>query len=220
MEVGFGMAISATQFQANDIEEHNIIECNEGVLARLNVWKESQPHTGKITRSSIWNNISISVVPRPGKWEEAAPLLEDGMFDGIMYDTYPLSEATWHTHQFDFIKVHYYEILSKILHFAKFHEIHVIFRHMLSVCSEVVVFSHSVTLPPGVNFWNQNTQQPRKVSNRCSSKLKFHIWLKLDSNVKTFLGLSWALTLIKNANTTPPSGWLHQNVSKNKSVDQ
>ena len=42
------MAISATQFQTHDIEEHNIIECNEGVLNRLNKWKESQPHTGKI----------------------------------------------------------------------------------------------------------------------------------------------------------------------------
>ena len=95
-----------------------------------------------------------------------------------------------------------------------------IFRHMPSVSSEVVVFSHSVTLPPGVNFWSLNTQQLRKVLNRCLSKLKSHIWSKLDSNVKTFLGLSWALTLIKNANTTPPSGWSHQNVSKNKSVDQ
>lgn len=211
MEVGFGMAISATQFQANDIAEHNIIECNEGVLARLNVWKQSQPHPGKIFKAIIWNNISFSVVPRPGKWEEAAPLLADGMFDGIMYDTYPLSEATWHTHQFDFIKVHSYEMNWTYSY---------IFRHMLSVSSEVVVFSHSVTLPPGVNFWSLNTQQLRKVLNRCLSKLKSHIWSKLDSNVKTFLGLSWALTLIKNANTTPPSGWSHQNVSKNKSVDQ
>ena len=54
------MAISATQFQKNDIDEHWIIECNAGVLERLNKWKETQPH---------------KVVPCPGFWEDAAPKL-------------------------------------------------------------------------------------------------------------------------------------------------
>ena len=107
------MAISATQFQSHDIDEHNIIECNEGVLKRLAEWAKTQPHKGFFVLILLLSRHSLySVVPQPGKWEEVTPKLESGSFDGIMYDTYPLSEETWHTHQFDFIKVNIQVILD------------------------------------------------------------------------------------------------------------
>lgn len=98
LELGFGLGICASQIQTHsDVREHVIVEGNEEVFARLQKWAENAPR---------------KVTPLLGLWQDVAPTLEDGSFDGITYDTYPLTDDAWHTHPLDFIKAHGLRLLK------------------------------------------------------------------------------------------------------------
>jgi len=89
LEIGFGMAISATAVQQHPIDEHIIMEANGDVFKRLQQFAIKHPN----------------VTPMgPALWQDSISKIPDASIDGILYDTYPLNKEEQHIHQFDFLK--------------------------------------------------------------------------------------------------------------------
>jgi tyrocidine synthetase-3 len=76
LEVGFGMAISATYMVENGVKSYTVIECNDEVIERFKRWRENYP------------DVEINVIR--GKWQDVEDQL--GQYDAIFFDTYHSSE--------------------------------------------------------------------------------------------------------------------------------
>jgi amino acid adenylation domain-containing protein len=87
LEVGFGMGISATYIQERGVRSHSIIECNEEVIAQFEQWRAQFPER------------DIRLVC--GKWQDVTEQL--AQYDGVFFDTYPLSEAEFKEYVIDSI---------------------------------------------------------------------------------------------------------------------
>jgi guanidinoacetate N-methyltransferase len=99
LEVGFGLGISTKFIQNYDINKHVIIECNLDVIKKGRKAYSDKIKSGKVKFIK-------------GLWEDVTSKLADESFDGILFDTYPLSEKEIHKNHFYFFK-EAYRLLKK-----------------------------------------------------------------------------------------------------------
>ncbi|GAB2749971.1 class I SAM-dependent methyltransferase [Kitasatospora kifunensis] len=90
LEVGYGMGISAAAILAHEqVNSYVAIECHPEVVS----------HAVHVLRQEIGRQRAHVL---SGYWEDLTVLLADESFDGILFDTYPLTEAEVHQNHFPF----------------------------------------------------------------------------------------------------------------------
>ena len=82
LEIGWGLGYSATAIQRHRPKRHIIIECDAGVLARAETWKQDTLRGRKDSGST-----SIELVA--GCWQTVLPTLR-GRFTAVFMDDFPL----------------------------------------------------------------------------------------------------------------------------------
>jgi guanidinoacetate N-methyltransferase len=92
LELGFGMAISAKFIQQHNIQKHIIIEANRDVAQKAREFAQSAPHEVEVLE---------------GFWEEVIERVPDGSIDGILFDTYPVTELELYQNHFSFFPFAY-----------------------------------------------------------------------------------------------------------------
>ena len=89
LEVGFGMGISAHEIIDCGCEFYEVIEPHPEIARNARQWAAEQP---------------VPVTVHEGFWQDVVGSLEP-VYDGILFDTFPLSEAEAGSNHFEFIPV-------------------------------------------------------------------------------------------------------------------
>jgi len=89
LEVGFGLGISANYIQQFGVCKHIIIEANKKVFEKAEIFIE-------IAKSEVELIF--------GFWEDVTKKISDNSFDGILFDTYPLTPEDVHKNHFCFFQ--------------------------------------------------------------------------------------------------------------------
>lgn len=100
LELGYGMGISAGFIEQNhEVTSHTVIECHPDVSKKaIDDFRDS-------VEKSTFHLFT-------GFWEDITPQIADESFDGILFDTYPLTEEEVHANHFWFFK-EAYRLLKK-----------------------------------------------------------------------------------------------------------
>lgn len=89
LEIGFGMGISARKIMQYGCNSYTVIEAHPVIVEKAEEWGSMQ-------------RIPVTVIE--GLWQDVVPTLTN-QFDGIFFDTYPLSEQERHRNHFPFIPI-------------------------------------------------------------------------------------------------------------------
>ncbi len=91
LELGYGLGLSANAIQSVKIDNHYIIECNIGVIEKCIIDQKNAIESNKLHLLT-------------GFWEDITPMIANESLDGILFDTYPLTEEEVHGNHFWFFK--------------------------------------------------------------------------------------------------------------------
>ncbi len=94
LELGFGLGLSSRAIQNQNIDTHIVVECHPDVISKCTEDFASEIASGKMHILS-------------GFWQDVTKMLKDNSFDGILFDTYPLSEEEVHSNHFPFFNEAY-----------------------------------------------------------------------------------------------------------------
>lgn len=145
LEIGFGMGISAGQIMAYGCHSYTIIEAHPVVAQYAREWGARQ---------------AVPVTVLEGFWQDVVPGLTD-TFDGILFDTYPLSPEERGMNHYSFIPVSvnllkkggvltYYS--DEKLPFRQTH-LDLIFKSFQEV---KLIYVDGLTPPDDCEYWQEN----------------------------------------------------------------
>ncbi|MBM96348.1 MAG: hypothetical protein CMI09_10975 [Oceanospirillaceae bacterium] len=100
LEVGYGMGIAAEFVEMNkNVEQHVIIECHPDVVKKCrSIYRKKIEEAKVVIYEDFWENVTSN--------------FPEGYFDGILFDTYPLSQKEIRKNHFFFF-VEAYRLLRK-----------------------------------------------------------------------------------------------------------